>query len=269
MVGVACLTAALAYLVQPALDEIFFKRDSRMLFWIPLVVAVVYLLKGVFDFGQYYLMSYIGQSVIRDLRDAMYVKLEQMSVGFFIRHSTGELLSRMNNDVALVQGAMTSAISGMIRDAVTVVALVLVVFYRDWRLALIAMVIFPLAIYPLLNFGKRLKRYSRRMLVSLEDITGRLNETITGIRIVKAFAMEDYERGRFRQENEKLFNSFMRRFKVRAVSNPVMETLGGLGGVRHCDLRRIPSHKRPVHAGDILLVHGRSVYALRAHQTNQ
>jgi subfamily B ATP-binding cassette protein MsbA len=135
----------------------------------------------------------------------------------------------MNNDVALVQGAMTSTITGMIRDVVTVAALVFVVFYRDWRLALIAMVVFPLAIYPLLNFGRRLKRYSRRMLVSLEDITGRLNETITGIRIVKAFAMEEYERERFRQENEKLFNSFMRRFKVRALSNPVMETLGGLG----------------------------------------
>ncbi|MEJ2719259.1 MAG: ABC transporter ATP-binding protein, partial [Deltaproteobacteria bacterium] len=107
--------------------------------------------------------------------------------------------------------------------------LVFVVFYRDFWLALIAMIVFPLAVYPLLNFGKKLKRYSRRMLVSLEDITRRLNETITGIRIVKAFAMEEYERERFRVENEKLFRSFMRRFKVRALSNPVMETLGGLG----------------------------------------
>lgn len=96
----------------------------------------------------------------------------------------------MSNDVTMVQGAMTSAITGMVRDAVTVVALIFLVFYRDFTLALIAMVVFPLAIYPLLSFGKKLKRYSRRMLVSLEDITERLNETITGIRIVKAFAME-------------------------------------------------------------------------------
>jgi subfamily B ATP-binding cassette protein MsbA len=229
MVGVACLTAALAYLVKPALDEIFFNKDSRMLFLIPLVVAIVYVFKGIFDFGQYYLMSYIGQSVIRDLREAMYEKLDQMSVGFFSRHSTGELLSRMNNDVAMVQGAITSAITGLIRDAVTVVALLFVVFYRDLTLALMAVVVFPIAIYPLLAFGRKLKRYARRMLVSLEDITARLNETITGIRIVKAFAMEDYERGRFREVNQTLFNSFMRRFKVRALSNPVMETLGGLG----------------------------------------
>ncbi len=229
MVGVALLTASLAYLVKPALDEIFLKRDSSMLFLIPVVVALVYVFKGVCDFGQYYLMAYVGQSVIRDLRNQMFDKLQSMSVGFFSRHSTGELLSKMNNDVALVQGAMTNAITGVVRDAVTVIALVFLVFYRDYMLALIAMVVFPLAIYPLLSFGRRLKRYSRRMLVSLEDITERLNETMTGIRIVKAFAMEDYERERFRQVNDTLFNAFMRRFKVRALSNPVMETLGGLG----------------------------------------
>lgn len=229
MVGVALLTASLAYLVKPALDKIFFEKNAQMLVLIPIVVGLVYFFKGICDFGQYYLMAYVGQSVIRDLRDELHHKLEQMSLGFYVRHNTGELLSMMNNDVMLIQGAMTSAITGIVRDAVTVVALVFVVFYRDFWLALIAMTVFPLAIYPLLQFGRRLKKYSRRMLVSLEDITARLNETITGIRIVKAFAMEEYEHKRFAYENEKLFNAFMRRFKVRALSNPVMETLGGLG----------------------------------------
>lgn len=229
MIGVAGLTAYLASLVKPALDDIFVEKNASMLVWIPALVGLVYMLKGACDFGQYYLMSYIGQSIIRDLREQMFVRLEEMSVGFFVRHSTGELLSRMSNDVTLVQGAMTSAITGMVRDAVTVVALIFVVFYRDFTLALIAMLVFPLAIYPLLAFGKKLKRYSRRMLVSLEDITERLNETITGIRIVKAFAMEHYERDRFVQVNNTLFNAFMKRFKVRALSNPMMETLGGFG----------------------------------------
>ncbi len=229
MMGVAILTASLAYLVKPALDDIFFEKNHQMLFMIPLVVASVYIFKGFCDFGQYYLMSFIGQSVIRDLRDEMFKKLSNMSVGFFVRHSTGELVSRMNNDVMMVQGAMTNAITGIVRDVLTVISLIFVVFYRDYKLALIAMIIFPMAIYPLLNFGRRLKKYSRRMLVSLEDITERLNETITGIRIVKAFAMEDYERERFSKVNETLFNAFMKRFKVRALSNPVMETLGGFG----------------------------------------
>ncbi len=229
MIGVAGLTSSLAFLVKPALDDIFVEKNSAMLAWIPVLVALVYLLKGACDFGQYYLMSYVGQSIIRDLREQMFARLEEMSVGFFVRHSTGELLSRMSNDVTMVQGAMTSAITGMMRDALTVVGLLFVVFYRDFKLALIAMVVFPLATYPLLSFGKKLKRYSRRMLVSLEDITERLNETITGIRIVKAFAMEPYERDRFAEVNNKLFRAFMRRFKVRALSNPMMETLGGFG----------------------------------------
>lgn len=229
MLGVATLTASLAYLVKPALDDIFFEKNLNMLVMIPAVVASVYILKGLCDFGQYYLMAFIGQSIIRDLRQQMFCKLENMSVGFFIKHSTGELLSRMNNDVSMVQGALTSAITGVVRDTLTVISLIAVVFFRDFKLALIAMIVFPLAIYPLLNFGRKMKRYSRRMLISLEDITDRLNETITGIRIVKAFAMEDYELGRFSQVNETLFNAFMRRFKVRAMSNPVMETLGGFG----------------------------------------
>ena len=229
MVGVGVLTASLAYLVKPVLDDVFVSKHQSMLYFLTLVLALVFILKGLCDYGQYYLMSYVGQSVIRDLRETMYLKLEEMSVGFFIRHSTGELLSRMNNDVALVQGAMTTAVTGLLKDSVMVVALVFVVFYRDYKLALIAMIVFPLATYPLIHLGRRLRRYSRRMLVSMEDITSRLNETITGIRIVKAFAMEEYERGRFRFENQKLFNSFMRRFKVRALSNPVMDTLGGLG----------------------------------------
>jgi len=229
MVGVAVLTASLAYLVKPVLDDIFVEKNAWKLYWLPLVVALVYLFKGFCDFWQYYLMAFVGQSIVRDLREWMFLKLEEMSVGFFVSHSTGELLSKMNNDVAMVQGALTSAITGIVRDSLTVVALICVVFYRDFTLALIAMVVFPLAIYPLLSFGKRLKKYSRRMLVSLEDITERLDETITGIRIVKAFAMEDYERARFKTVNETLFNAFMRRFKVRALSNPVMETLGGFG----------------------------------------
>ena len=229
LAGVAALTASLPYLLQPVIDDIFLNKNPQMLFYISLMIALIFVSKGVCDFGQYYLMSYIGQSVIRDLRDEMFAKLEEMSVGFFVRHSTGELLSRMTNDVALVQGAMTNAITGIVRDALLVVFLIFVVFYRDFKLALIAILVFPLAIYPLVSLGKRLKRYSRRMLITLEDITQRLNETITGIRIVKAFAMEDYEQARFHEVNRNLFNAFMKRFKVRALSNPVMETLGGLG----------------------------------------
>lgn len=229
MIGVAVTTASVAVIVKDIMDGVFIAKDKTLLYTIPVIVMAIYLLKGVCDYGQYYLMAFVGQSVIRDLRDQMYKKLQSMSVAYFVRHSTGELISRMTNDVALVQAALTSAVTGLVRDALTVVGLVFVVFYRDYKLALIAMIVFPVAIYPLLNFGKKLKRYAQRMLITLEDITRRLNETITGARIVKGFAMEDYEKEKFERVNENLFRAFMKRFKIRALSNPVMETLGALG----------------------------------------
>ena len=228
MLGFASLTLLLAYLVQPVFDDIFIEQNTRMLFLVPICIAVVFMLKGLCDFGQYYLMAFVGQSIVRDLRNKLHDRLQEMSLAFFIQHSTGELISRMNNDVALVQGAVTNAIAGLVKDSFTVVGLVGLVFYRDYVLAFMAMVVFPLAAYVLLLFGKKMKRYSRAMLVSLEDITSRLNETISGIRIVKAFAMEDYERERFSLVNQELFLAFMRRFKIRALSSPLMDTLGGL-----------------------------------------
>ena len=229
MLGVAALTYCIAWLVKPALDQIFFDRNERMLIFIPVVVCVVFFFKGIFDFGQYYLMAFIGQSIVRDLREQMFAKLAGMPVSFYVRHTTGELLSRMNNDVTMVEGAVTRAVTSIARDFFTVIGLIYLVFSLDFKLALIAMLVFPVVIYPLLLFGRKLRRYARRMLVSLEDITERLDETISGIRIVKAFAMEEYERSRFREVNQRLFNAFMRRFKVRALSNPVMETLSGFG----------------------------------------
>ncbi len=268
MVGVAGLTASLAYLVKPAIDDIFFARDENKLLWIPLVVAFVYIFKGICDFGQYYLMAFVGQSIVRDLRERLFLKLEEMSVGFFVKHSTGELLSRMNNDVAMVQGALTSAITGIVRDSLQVVALACVVFYRDFALALIAIVVFPVAIYPLLSFAKRLKRYSRRMLVSLQDITERLDETISGIRIVKAFAMEDYEKARFQEVNQTLFNAFMRRFKVRALFESCNGDAWWVWSLRHSILRRIPGNQRHIHPWHLLLILDGSIYAVRADQTH-
>ena len=229
MVGFAAFTGAVAYLIKPAVDGMFVEKNLQKLFFIPIAVALVYLGRGFCDYGTYYLMNFVGQSVIRALRERMFMKLEEMSVGFFVRHTTGELLSRLNNDVALVQGSVTNAVTGIVKDGLTVVALICVCFYMDFILAMIAMAVLPIAYYPLVILGRRLKRYSKRMLVSMEDITERLDETIGGIRIVKAFAMEDYELGRFNTANETLFNAFMRRFKVRALSSSVMETLGGLG----------------------------------------
>jgi len=229
MLMVSAATSASAFLVKPVLDEVFFKKDLDMLKIIPLVIVGIFVLKGLFDYGQAYLMAHVGQSIIADLREKIYNHLHSLSLAFFTRNPTGVLMSRITNDVNLVQGAVSDAVTGLLKDVFTIVGLVSVIFYRDWKLALVAMVVFPLAIYPIVKFGRKLRSYSTRSQTTMGDISSILLETIAGSRIVKAFNMEDYEQKRFTAESRKLFGLAMKSVRVRAISHPLMETLGGLG----------------------------------------
>jgi subfamily B ATP-binding cassette protein MsbA len=229
MVFVSAATAGSAYLVKPVLDEIFFKQDLAMLKWIPLAIIGIFIVKGVFDYGQAFLMSYVGQKIIADLREKIYNHIQSLSLSFFTKNPTGTLMSRIMNDVGMVQGAVTDAVTGLLKDVFTLIGLVAVIFYRDWKLALIAMVVFPLAVYPIVKFGRKLRSYSTRSQTSMAELSTILLETITGTRIVKAFNMEDYERKRFAKENRRLFGIQVKSVRVRAISHPLMEFLGGVG----------------------------------------
>jgi subfamily B ATP-binding cassette protein MsbA len=252
MILVSLLTAAQALLVKPAMDGVFFKKegippavknliiqlhlgdlllkkDMEMLLLLPIAIILLFLLKGVFDYGQAYLMNFVGLRVVADIRQRLYDHLQNLSLSFFTRTPTGVLISRITNDVNLVQGSVSNAITGLIKDAVTIIALTAVVFYRDWKLGLIAFVVFPVAILPIKEFGKRLRKFSRKGLQRMGSLTAFLHETITGNRIVKAFNMEEYEKRRFAEENERYFRIFLKRVKIRSLSHPVMELLGGIG----------------------------------------
>lgn len=229
MLFVSAASSAAAFLVKPVLDDIFFKKDLAMLKLIPLAIVGLYVLKAFFDYGQTYLMSYVGQRIIADLREKIYNHLQSLSLSFFTRNPTGVLMSRITNDVSMVQGAVTDAVTGLLKDFFTILGLVGVVFYRDWKLALVAMVVFPLAVYPVVKFGRKLRSYSARSQSTMGDISTILLETISGNRIVKAFGMENYEQERFSRENRKLLKILMKSVRVRAISHPLMEMLGGLG----------------------------------------
>ena len=229
MICVSAASAGSAFLVKPVLDEVFLKKDLDMLKLIPLAIVGLFILKGVFDYGQAYLMSFVGQRIITDLREKIYHHVQSLALPFFTKNPTGVLMSRIMNDVNLVQGAVTDAVTGLLKDIFTIIGLVFVVFYRDWQLALIALIVFPAAVYPIVRFGRKLRSYSTRTQMTLADLSTMLLETISGTRIVKAFNMEDYERKRFSRMNEKIFQILLKSFRVRAISHPLMETLGGLG----------------------------------------
>ena len=251
MVFYSVLTAAQAFLVKPVFDGVFLKKegippfiqniivqlhlegfflqkDMEMLRLLPFVIVLLFLLKGVFNYGQSYLMNFVGLRVIADLREKLYNHLQTLSLSFFTKTPTGILISRITSDVALIQGSVSSTITGLLKDAFTIIFLVGVVFYRDWKLAIVAFIIFPLAIIPIKEFGKRMRKFSRKGQQRIGLLTTLLHETITGNRIVKAFGMEDYENRRFAEENERLFKTFLKRVKVRALAPPLMELLGGI-----------------------------------------
>ncbi|MDI9554952.1 MAG: lipid A export permease/ATP-binding protein MsbA [Pseudomonadota bacterium] len=229
MAVVGAATAAAAYLVKPAMDDIFLDRNEGMLILIPLAVIALYLLKGLCNYGQTVLMSHIGFRIVTDLRNDLYRHILRQPLSFFTKHPTGILISRVTNDVTYLQGAVSEAVTSLLKDSFTLAGLVFVIFWRDWKLAIIASLVFPLAVWPIAQFGRRMRRIAAESQVSMGDLISLLQETITGNRIVKAFGMEEHENRRFARENERQFRLTMKSVTVRAISSPLMDFLGGLG----------------------------------------
>ncbi len=229
MMLVAALIAATAYLVKPVLDEIFVNRDKRMLQLLPLAIIIIYVLRGGAYFGQAYLMNYVGRCIIKRLRDDLYSHIQMLPLSFFQKHETGVLMARIMNDVNLVKGMVSDAVTGVLKDFFSILGLLFVIFYRDWVLALIAITVLPVAVIPIVKFGRRMRKLSTRCQEAMADMSFLLHETFTGTRIVKAFGMEAHENRRFFEKTARLFKYEIKAVIVRAMSSPVMELLGGIG----------------------------------------
>ena len=229
MIVVGATTSAIAFLIKPAMDDIFMNKDADALKLMPIVVIVIYFLKAGATYAQTVLMNQIGQRIITDLRNSLYNHIQIQPLAFFTKNPTGTLMSRITNDVNLIQSAVSEAITSVLKDSVTLVGLLFVVFYRDWKLALISMLVFPLTAYPIAAFGRKIRKISASTQVTLGSLTSLLQETISGNRIVKAFGMEGHEYDRFKKENERLFRLTMKSISIRAISSPLMEILGAFG----------------------------------------
>lgn len=229
MVVVAAFNALQAYMVKPLLDEIFFKQDASLLTLLPIALLVVFFVKGIFYFIYSYLLEWVGQSVIRDLRNAIYSHLNDLSLSFFYKNPTGELISRIINDVSLLQGAVSHALIHMFRNFFTAIGLLGVIFYMDWRLAFVSLIFIPMAAVPIVVFGKKFRRISTNYQSKLGSSTNQLHETISGARIVKAFCMESFEKGKFAANMQRVFDILMSETKYRCLAHPLVEFLGGIG----------------------------------------
>ena len=229
MLVMAVATSATAFLVKPVLDDIFFNKNIQMLTLIPVAVIVIYLLRGFGMYGQEYLMSYVGQGIIRRLRNMLYDHIQDLPLSFFHAEKTGVLMSRITNDVNIIKSMVSTAVTSVLRDCFTIIGLTGVIFYRDWKLALYAIIILPVAFLPIVQFGRRVRRVSTGCQESMADLSSFLHETFSGNKIVKAFGMEPYEKQRFHEKTFSLFQLEMKAVIARSLSSPIMEFLAGLG----------------------------------------
>jgi subfamily B ATP-binding cassette protein MsbA len=229
MILVAGLTAVMAYTIKPVVDDIFMAKDMMKLKLLPFLIVLLFVIKGGCEFGQGYLMNYVGHSIIKELRDRLYGHIQMLPLSFFNRHETGLLMARIMNDVSIVKESVSHAVTGVIKECFTVIFLVGLVFYQDWKLALIAIVILPFATVPIIRFGKRIRNVSTWCQETVAAVNSFLHETFTGAKIVKAFCMEDYENQRFFEKTRWWFKYEMKAVTVRCISSPVMALLGGVG----------------------------------------
>jgi len=229
MLVMAGARSSIPFLIKPVVDDIFINKDMGMLKLIPMAVITIYLVLGFAMYYQEYLMSYVGQNIIRRLRNRLYDRIQDLPISFFQREKTGVLMSRVTNDVNIIKNMVSSAVTGSLKDFFTVVGLIFVIFYRDWKMALISLAVLPIAFFPIVVLGRKVRKVTTHTQEAMGDLTSTLYETFAGNKIVKAFGMEGYEKERFFKKTRKLFKFELRTVRFKALSSPLMEFLGGLG----------------------------------------
>ncbi len=221
-------TAANAWLMEPMLDRVFVEHDHVLLWIIPVAVIVLALAKGIANYWQSVLMTTVGQRVVADIQLSLFARLMRADIAFFHANPTGTLISRFTNDAGMLRSATTTVLAGIGKELVTAGFLVVLMFYQDWRLAIIAFVVFPIAFQPIRRLGRQMRRVSANTQSEVGQFTTLLDQTFQGARHVKAYGMEEYETNRASRIIESLYRLVERAQRIRSVASPLMETLGGI-----------------------------------------
>jgi len=217
----------LAALIKPIIDQVL--PNQQKLVFTAWAIVGLYLLKGVGSYVSSYLMAYVGQRVVMDLRNALYRHILGQSAGFFAHRTTGQLMSRINNDVGQVQQAVSETFGDLARESIALVGYALLLLYYDARLAIVCFPVAPLIVYPLIRLGQRVRRTTRRSQEALEHLSHLSAEGFTGHRIVKAFGTEGHEAGKFNAAGHHLFRTNMKVTAALSSLPPLMELVGGAG----------------------------------------
>lgn len=217
------------WIIKDMIDEVLADKNGTMLNWIAASIIAIFIVRGLFWYGQNYLMSYVGQSVIIDIRAAVFKKLQRLSVSFYDKNKTGTIMSYVTNDVNALQSAMVENTIEMITEGFILIGSVVAMIYLDWRLTLFTVCIFPVVLWFMEFFGKKIRKTGGRIQECTADITSVLQESVASARVIKSFVREDYEVDRFDVENKANFRANMKNAQLMATLTPVVELVAAIG----------------------------------------
>lgn len=217
------------WIIKDMIDEVLADKNGTMLNWIAASIIAIFVVRGLFWYGQNYLMSYVGQSVIIDIRAAVFKKLQRLSVSFYDKNKTGTIMSYVTNDVNALQSAMVESTIEMITEGFILIGSVVAMIYLDWRLTLFTVCTFPVVLWFMEFFGKKIRKTGGRIQECTADITSVLQESVASARVIKSFVREDYEVDRFDVENRANFRANMKNAQLMATLTPVVELVAAIG----------------------------------------
>lgn len=229
MIMVASGTAGTVYIIEPLLDQVFINKDKEMLFYIPFLVVAIYTMKSMGGYIQKYYISYIGQDIVRIMRDKLLKHILQLDISFFNKKHGGELISRITNDINRIQNAVSNYVADMIREFLTITGLIAVAIYQSPQLAFYGLIVLPLALIPLSKLAKKMKKLSFKSQESISDITSNLSETFNNVELIKANCTNKQELENFKKNNQNFFEITIKSVKTNALVSPIMEIIGSLG----------------------------------------
>ena len=227
--GVGAMDGALAYLVEPVMRKIFSGQNREIFILLPFGIIVLYAIRGLCRYTNDFFIRSAGQLAVQDVRNDLYEKNMKLGLGYFTRNETGTLMSRVVSDVTIMQEGVASVITGLFRDGISAISLLGVIFYRDWRLALISFIVIPLTVLPATKIGKRIKGLARQGQEKMGDLASILQETYSGIKVIKAFGLESREVERFKRCNREFYFFIRKNIKYEGLSTPIMEFIISFG----------------------------------------
>lgn len=227
--GVGAMDGAIAWMVEPLLKKIFAEKQLTVLTLLPFGILILFAFRGVCRFLNDYFMKTTGQLAIQKIRNDIYEKSMGLSLGFFNKQSTGVLMSRILNDVNEMQSGVAKMVTGVFCDGFALISLLTVIFYRDWQLALISFLVIPATVLPAQSIGKKIKRLSKMGQAKMGDISSVLQETFSGVKVIKAFGLEMREIEKFRAKNIQFYGYVRKSIKYDAMSSPLIECISSIG----------------------------------------